>query len=165
MKTFTAQVSVPICFVRHAHAGMANAPYSRALSNQGIEELQRLKKNLENFFFDLIFTSPTARTKETAEILKEKEALVYEEKLLYDLLGKSSKILLEIQKHPDNNPCLSFKEKVEKRISQEQPRAVLIVAHSSVLNLLGITFASEYAEAFFDMAIDTGDGFLLIPHP
>ena len=67
-------------FVRHGHTyfneiGLTQGWCDSPLSKLGVEQVNRLKKQLEDTAIDAIYASVTGRTQETAEILNEDRQL------------------------------------------------------------------------------------------
>jgi len=119
--------AVPFYFIRHGETDwnlnkLCQGRKDIPLNTNGIKSAYAAAKKLSNVSFDLIFTSPLLRAKQTAEILSKELKIDFEiaeefaERGFGELEGKSSFLMYEFEKQETKgNISEDFKDlKVEK---------------------------------------------------
>lgn len=158
-----------LCILRHSRTSLAGGDEERALSPDGEKLAQDKKEELKaTFSFDLVISSSASRCQQTAAILApHTKTLIWPE--LYTLLDEAFSLLFTwnaLSSCPD-----SFSEPIEnlrKRLHQTfkttpQAKDILIVAHSGVINILGILLAKQHFKQFLGLRFAPCCGFILKP--
>ncbi|MFA4975472.1 MAG: class I tRNA ligase family protein [Candidatus Paceibacterota bacterium] len=171
----------------------ANINFQHHLTKKGVEQIEKELKELEDIKFDLIFSSPLLRTKETVEIVKNKLEInfptIFDDRLLEfntgEFDGKSideyhtfcPNIIDEFTKRPKGGEC---ENDVKKRVgeffyeieSRYQNKNILIVSHGDPIwmmftatNGMNIEQAIEFSKNNYPKNGEVKEiNFVPIPH-
>lgn len=145
--------------VRHGQVpsnveGIVSGWNDEKLTEKGIEQATKIKKELQNIKFDVVYSSPIDRAKQTAEIVVSQNNIILDSRLAErdpgKLLGKSRKCIdksfwnsLYIDRTPDGAETLKSGLKRVKNFLDEihekyEEKKVLIVTHNFISKCIWI---------------------------
>ncbi|MDR2572053.1 MAG: histidine phosphatase family protein [Oscillospiraceae bacterium] len=123
-----------------------------ALNQKGIEQAIQLSKKLSNIHFDIIFSSPLKRAKNTAEIIHHNK-IIYDTRIIERYNGElegriNTKFLVDFSNPDDTRyaiePLLLFRHRVtdfwDDILKNYSSKNILVVTHSGVI---------IYSQAYF----------------
>jgi len=135
------------------------------LNTRGVEQVNKLADSINEGDFDVIFTSPLKRARQTAEIIANKiNAPILERKEIIErdwgsVTGKRRDDAIEIlinSKPDDVESTDRIKKRLMKFISEIKrdyfDKKVLIVAHGGILKVANLLFSEEKSDKIADNA-------------
>lgn len=152
-----------ITFIRHAHANHDRDDVNRVLSPKGLQAAFSLRKLFSSYKFDLIIHSSAKRTKETSEALfygqeanvptievasmylpsLDRDIQIISKALMIMPFASPRELMQKTEAAAWNRYADEAYSEVQEVIKKFTPQKVLLIGHSSILNLLGTRFAPE----------------------
>ncbi len=128
---FTHKLPLSIIMIRHGENinDLSSDNNCLPLSEKGIKEAKRAKNRLKNNY-DVIITSPSLRTRQTAEIINEGDNFIIDDRLIEKGYGNLEHDGKETRKEAKNRLISLFNS-----LNKYLDKRILLVTHGSLIRL------------------------------